>query len=130
MTNSWKNTYGDAFVGYDDFTNGTLIAQELKNLDIKGNVVLLHGDKSSGIEKDHRRRKIHTGSAGCRDRDGAVLPELGVRKQRWAMRRTRLRNKNNDIAAFVCMNDGIASGTIQALKRLAWMASGSYRYGL
>ncbi|MCU6732571.1 substrate-binding domain-containing protein [Diplocloster agilis] len=112
-----ENTYGDAFVGYDDFTNGTLIAQELKNLDIKGNVVLLHGDKSSGIEK-------------IIDGEKSILDQLDVEIvmeqycQNWGAEaalgyaQNALAEQNNDIAAFVCMNDGIASGTIQALEEV------------
>lgn len=112
-----ENTYGDAFVGYSDYSNGTLIAQILADKDVSGNVVLLHGDKSSGIEKIIEGEK-------------SILEELDVEIvmeqycTNWGAEaalgyaQNALAEQNNDIAAFVCMNDGIASGTIQALEEV------------
>lgn len=112
-----ENTYGDAFVGYADFTNGSLIASALKDINVSGNVVLLHGDKSSGIEHIIEGEKT-------------VLDELDVDIvmeqycQNWGAEaalgyaQNALAEHDNDIAAFVCMNDGIASGAIQALEEV------------
>ena len=112
-----ENTYGDAFVGYSDYSNGTLIAQVLADKEVSGKVVLLHGDKSSGIEKIIEGEK-------------SVLDELDVEIvmeqycTNWGAEaalgyaQNALAEQNNDIAAFVCMNDGIASGTIQALEEV------------
>ncbi|TQI67055.1 substrate-binding domain-containing protein [Clostridium sp. KNHs216] len=108
------NSYGDAFVGYDDFSNGSLIAQVLDTLKVSGNVVLLNGDKTSGIESVIEGEK-------------SVLSKLDVKIvmeqycQNWAAENSlgyaqnALSQYKNNIAAFVCMNDGIASGAIQAL---------------
>lgn len=112
-----ENTYGDAFVGYDDYTNGSLIAQALADLQIEGKVVMLHGDASSGIEKIIEGEK-------------SVLDGLNVEIvmeqycQNWGAEaalgyaQNALAEYNNDIAAFVCMNDGIASGAIQAMEEV------------
>ena len=102
-----ENTYGDAFVGYADFTNGSLIASALKDINVSGNVVLLHGDKSSGIEHIIEGEKT-------------VLDELDVDIvmeqycQNWGAEAALGYAQN----AFVCMNDGIASGAIQALEEV------------
>lgn len=112
-----QNTYGDAFVGYEDYTNGTLIAQVLEDLQVSGNVVLLHGDKASGVENIIEGEK-------------SVLENLDVNIvmeqycQNWGAEaalgyaQNALAENDNDIAAFVCMNDGIASGAIQALEEV------------
>lgn len=112
-----ENTYGDVFVGYSDFSNGTLIAQVLDDLSVSGNVVLLHGDKASGVEN-------------IIDGEKSVLENLDVEIvmeqycQNWGAEaalgyaQNALAENDNDIAAFVCMNDGIASGTIQALEEV------------
>ena len=112
-----ENTYGDAFVGYEDFTNGSLIAQVLSDLQVSGNVVLLHGDKSSGIEH------IIEGEKSVLDKlDVEIVMEQYCTN--WGAEaalgyaQNALAENNNDIAAFVCMNDGIASGTIQALEEV------------
>lgn len=112
-----ENTYGDAFVGYSDFTNGTLIASALKDINVSGNVVLLHGDKSSGIE-----HIIEGEKSVLDDLDVDIVMEQYC--QNWGAEaalgyaQNALAEHDNDIAAFVCMNDGIASGAIQALEEV------------
>lgn len=110
-----ENTYADAFVGYDDYTNGQNIASVLADLNVSGNVVLLHGDKTSGIEQ------IVAGEKGVLENlDVNIVMEQYC--QNWAAEnalgyaQNALAEHNNDIQAFVCMNDGIAAGTIQALE--------------
>lgn len=110
-----ENTYADAFVGYDDFTNGQNIATILKEMNVSGNVVQLHGDKANGI-------------GAIVEGENDILEDLDVEVvmeqycQNWAAEnalgyaQNALAEHDNDIAAFVCMNDGIASGTIQALE--------------
>ena len=110
-----QNSYADVFVGYDDFSNGSMIASVLEDLNVSGNVVLLHGDKANGIEN-------------IVDGEKSVLEKLDVNIameqycQNWAAEnalgyaQNALADLDNDVAAFVCMNDGIASGTIQALE--------------
>ena len=112
-----ENTYGDAFVGYSDYSNGTLIAQILADKEVSGKVVLLHGDKSSGIEKIIEGEK-------------SILEDLEVdivmeqyctnwgAEAALGYAQNALAEQKNDIAAFVCMNDGIASGAIQALEEV------------
>lgn len=112
-----QNTYGDVFVGYDDYTNGTLIASELENLGVSGNVVMLHGDKTSGVEKIIEGEK-----SVLENLDVDIVMEQYC--QNWGAEaavgyaQNALAEYDNDIAAFVCMNDGIASGTIQALEEV------------
>jgi D-xylose transport system substrate-binding protein len=55
--NPVSNAYGDAFVGYEDYTNGRAIASICEVLDVKGNVALLHGDKASSVEELVRGEK-------------------------------------------------------------------------
>lgn len=112
-----ENTYGDAFVGYSDYSNGTLIAQILADKDVSGKVVLLHGDKSSGIEKIIEGEK-----SILEDLDVEIVMEQYCTN--WGAEaalgyaQNALAEQNNDITAFVCMNDGIASGAIQALEEV------------
>ena len=112
-----QNAYGDAFVGYEDYTNGTLIAQVCKEKNISGKVVMLHGDKASSIDNIVEGEK-----AELEGLDIEIVMEQYC--QNWAAEnglsyaQNALAQFNNDIAAFICMNDGIASGAIQALEEV------------
>lgn len=112
-----ENTYGDVFVGYSDYANGTLIAQILKDKNVSGKVVMLHGDKSSGIESI-----IEGESSVLEGLDVEIVMQQYCTN--WGAEaalgyaQNALAEQNNDIAAFVCMNDGIASGAIQALEEV------------
>lgn len=115
--NPLSNAYGDAFVGYEDFTNGTLIASILADKGVTGKVALLHGDMTSGIDLIVEGEK-----SVLKDLDVEIVYEQYC--QNWAAEnglanaQNCLAEFNNDIAAFVCMNDGIASGAIQALEEV------------
>lgn len=114
--NQLDNCYGDVFVGYNDFTQGGLIAQILVDQNVSGNIVMLHGDQSSSISRivDGEKDKI----SGL---DVNIVMEQYC--QNWAAENALAYAQNalaqyDDITAFVCMNDGIASGTIQALEEV------------
>lgn len=112
-----QNSYGDAFVGYDDFDNGVMIASPLEILNVTGNVVLLHGDKASGMEK------VIDGEKSVLDKLD-VNVEMELYCQNWTEENAyicaqeTLKEYNNTIAAFVCMNDNIASGALKALEEV------------
>lgn len=114
--NQLDNCYGDVFVGYNDFTQGGLIAQILVDQNVSGNIVMLHGDQASSIARivDGEKDKI----SGL---DVEIVMEQYC--QNWAAENALAYAQNalaqyTDITAFVCMNDGIASGTIQALEEV------------
>lgn len=110
-----QNSYGDVFVGYDDFDNGAIIASPLQALNIAGNIVLLHGDKASGMDE-----LINGEKSVLAELDVNIAMELYC--QNWAEEnafscaKKALAEMGSDISAFICMNDGIASGAVQALK--------------
>lgn len=112
-----QNSYGDAFIGYDDFDNGVMIASPLEILNVTGNVVLLHGDKASGMEK------VIDGEKSVLDKLD-VNVEMELYCQNWTEENAyicaqeTLKEYNNTIAAFVCMNDNIASGALKALEEV------------
>ena len=110
-----QNSYGDVFVGYDDFSNGVMIASPLEMFNVTGNVVLLQGDKASGMEE------LISGEKAVLDElDVTVVRELYC--QNWAEEnafscaKSALADLNNDVDAFVCMNDRIAAGAVAALE--------------
>lgn len=115
--NPLENSYGDAFVGYRDEQNGEMIASIIKDRNVSGNVALLHGDETSGISL-------------LVDGEKGVLSDCPVEivfeqycvnwgaEAALAHAQNALTLHNNEIAAFVCMNDGIASGAIQALEEV------------
>lgn len=110
-----QNSYGDVFVGYDDYDNGVMIASPLETLNVTGNVVLLNGDKASGMEK------VINGEKSVLDKlDVNVAMELycqnWTEENAYICAQEALKEYNNDIAAFVCMNDTIASGAVKALE--------------
>lgn len=115
--NPLENSYADAFVGYRDETNGELIASIVRDLDVSGNVALLHGDESSGISLLVEGEKEVL--AEC---DVDIVFEQYCLN--WGAEAAMANTQNaltlftNDIQAFVCMNDGIASGTIKALEEV------------
>lgn len=115
--NPLSNAYGDAFVGYEDFSNGQKIASILADKGVTGKIALLHGDMTSGINLI---------VDGEKDVLGGLDVEIVFEQycQNWSAE-NGLANAQNclaeygeEIKAFVCMNDGIASGAIQALEEV------------
>jgi D-xylose transport system substrate-binding protein len=117
----FDNAYCDVFVGYDTYLNGRMIARVAAEEKRPGNYVFLYGDKSAGSAvvllsngmKDELKPLFDSGSAQmvmeqyCKE----WKAEEGL-----AYAENVLSQYNNNIAAFICMNDGIASGAIQALE--------------
>lgn len=115
--NPLENSYGDAFVGYRDEQNGEMIASIVRDLGVTGNVALLHGDESSGISL-----LVEGEKSVLAERDVEIVFEQYCvnwgAEAALAHAQNALTLHNNDIQAFVCMNDGIASGAIQALEEV------------
>jgi D-xylose transport system substrate-binding protein len=117
----FDNAYCDVFVGYDTYLNGRMIARAIAEEKRPGNYVFLYGDQASGAAivllsngmKDEMKPFFDSGSAQmvmeqyCKD----WKAEEGL-----AYAENVLSQYNNNITAFICMNDGIASGAIQALE--------------
>jgi D-xylose transport system substrate-binding protein len=117
----FDNAYCDVFVGYDSYLNGSMIARVAAEEKRPGNYVFLYGDRASGAAivllsngmKDELKPLFDSGSAQmvmeqyCKE----WKAEEGL-----AYAENVLSQYNNDITAFICMNDGIASGAIRALE--------------
>lgn len=115
---SYVDACADAYVGYSFFTNGQKMAQPAMDAGITGNVVLLYGDATGG-------KSLVECVDGMNDIVGQMEGVNVVMEQyvdKWSPDVARgyaenaLAQNNNDIQAFICMNDGIASGCIQALE--------------
>lgn len=115
--NPLENSAGDAFVGYRDETNGELIASIVKDLGVEGNVALLHGDETSGISLLVKGEKEVLAECPVEIVFEQYCLNWGA-EAALAHAQNALTLHDNDIQAFVCMNDGIASGTIQALEEV------------
>ena len=112
-----ENSGGDAFVGYRDETNGELIASTIRDLNVSGNVALLHGDETSGISLLVKGEKDVLADCDVEIVFEQYCLNWGA-EAALAHAQNALTLQNNDIQAFVCMNDGIASGAIQALEEV------------
>ncbi|MFV0527452.1 MAG: substrate-binding domain-containing protein [Lachnospiraceae bacterium] len=116
-----SDCYLDAAVKYDDTRNGELIASAVAEQVTEGNYVVLNGDKSSGASVV----MLHEGmvsqiqdyvDAG----DVTIVADQYCKEwkaeEAMAYMENVLSENNNDIVAVLAMNDGIASGAIQALE--------------
>ena len=115
------NAYSTVFVGYKNEKIGTDIASKIAEMNIDGNYVFLYGDRASG-------QNIIDISEGMKllfaDRiaDGRVNIVMEQFCREWkaeegqAHMENALSANNNNIQAVLAMNDGIASGAINALE--------------
>lgn len=110
------NAYADAFVGSKDIPLGEQIAQIAADKKVSGNVVILAGDLASGSVPD-----LTTGMENAiKDLDVTIVMEQNCKEWKaeegLAYTENAISQYGDDIAAVLCMNDGIASGAIQALE--------------
>lgn len=111
------NAYADAYVGTSDVPLGHAIAKILVDENVSGNVVILSGDQASG-------QCIPDMFTGMTEEIAELDVEVVMHQycKEWkseealAYTENALSQYNNDIAAIIANNDGIASGAIQALE--------------
>jgi len=115
-----ENAWCDSYVGYDAYSIGRQIASVASEKQVPGNYAFLLGDKAAGTAVnlmtqgfyDELDPMIESGKA-------KVVMEQNCKEWKaeegLAYAENALSANNNEIAGFICMNDGIASGAIQAL---------------
>ncbi|MDC7288441.1 substrate-binding domain-containing protein [Blautia schinkii] len=116
-----SNTWIDAYVGYDPYEVGLAISEAVLQEAKPGNYAFLYGDKGSGLT-------VNQFAQGMKD---TLQPLFDEGKAEMVMEQyctgwkpenamahveNLISNYGTDIAAVVCMNDGTASGAIQALE--------------
>lgn len=112
--------WNDAMVGYDSFEIGRQIAGYVAELKKPGNYIFLYGDASSGESVQNMVGGFHDVFDDFLSQDGNKLVMEQYCKD-WAASEGMAYVENalsvtgNDITGVICMNDGIASGAIQAL---------------
>lgn len=118
---NFSNTWMDAKVGYDPYDVGLGITKAVADAGVAGNYAFLYGDKGSGLTvsqfaqgmQDRLKELLDNGTAVnvmeqyCTD----WKPENAM-----AHAENLISNYGDDIAVVCCMNDGTASGAIQALE--------------
>ena len=112
--------YADVYIGFDNFTQGVSIVEVLSDMNVDGNYVFLHGDKAGDTtativngEKSVLQERIDSGAIN-------IVAEQWCKDWKAEEAQAHMENalsaNSNNIQAVVCMNDGIASGTINALQ--------------
>lgn len=115
---SYVDAYADAYVGYSFYECGRKMAQPALDEGVTGNIVLLYGDPTGG----QSMVEYVNGIKDVVDEMEDVNVVMEQYCESWAADVARgyaenaLAQNNNDINAFICANDGIASGVIQALE--------------
>lgn len=113
--------WNDAYVGYDSYEIGKQIASYVASLEAPGNYVFLYGDASSGAAVENQKQGFFDAFGDFFEQDGNELVMEQYCKE-WAASEGMSYTENalsmtgNDITGVICMNDGIASGAIQALE--------------
>lgn len=116
-----SDCYLDGAVKYDDTRNGELIASAVAGMVQEGNYVVLNGDKASGASVVMLHDGMLSQIQSYVD-SGAVKVVADQYCKEWkaeeamAYMENILSENNNKIAGVLAMNDGIASGAIQALE--------------
>lgn len=116
-----SNTWCDAYVGYDPYQVGLAISSQACKEARKGNYVFLYGDKGSGITVTQFATGMKDALKPLFD-DGTATMVMEQYCTDWKAENAMAHVENalstygNDIAAVICMNDGTASGAIQALE--------------
>lgn len=114
------NAYCDVFIGYENIQTGNDIAKAVAALDVDGNYVFLYGDQSGGdniIEMSEGMKALFQEKID----DGRITIVSEQFCKEWKAEEGQAHMENalsangNDIQAVICMNDGIASGAINAL---------------
>lgn len=112
--------WNDAMVGYDSFEIGRQISSYVADLKKPGNYIFLYGDASSGESVQNMVKGFHDVFDDFLAEDGNKLVMEQYCKD-WAASEGMAYVENalsvtgNDITGVICMNDGIASGAVQAL---------------
>ncbi len=116
-----SDCYLDASIKYDDVRNGELIASAVAEQVKKGKYVILNGDKSSGSSVVMLHEGMLSQIQDYVDAGDVTIVTDQYCKE-WkseealAYMENALSANDNDIQAVLAMNDGIASGAIQALE--------------
>lgn len=112
--------WNDAMVGYDSYEVGRQIASHVASLKEPGNYVFLYGDAAAGEAVENMIEGFHDEFGDFFDQDGNEIVMEQYCKE-WAASEAMAYVENalsvtdNNITGVICMNDGIASGAIQAL---------------
>ena len=113
--------WNDAMVGYDSYEVGRQIASYVASLKEPGNYVFLYGDAAAGEAVENQIKGFHDEFGDFFEKDGNKLVMEQYCKE-WAASEAMACVENalsitgNKITGVICMNDGIASGAIQALE--------------
>ena len=116
-----ENAWCDSYVGYSAYEIGRQIASIAVEKNVPGNYAYLLGDKAAGTAVSLMTQGFYDEMAPMIDSGDAVIV-MEQNCKEWkaeeglAYAENALSANNNEIAGFICMNDGIASGAIQALE--------------
>lgn len=122
----------DAFVGRDDESVGVALAQAAVHAQPKGNYVLCFGDQGTSVARDKAKGNLKVLDPYVKSGDIKIVAQQFIKG--WSPSLARqvvtqaLTGHNNQIAAVVCSNDGMAYGAIQALQA-AGLAGKTYVTG-
>ena len=107
-------------VTYDPYIIGRTMAQEAVNAGIRGNYVILGGDNTNTLVYEFTRGKMDVLQPYIDSGEITIVMEQYC--LRWSPEQglmhaeNALTVNNNDIQAFLCANDNIAAGAVQALE--------------
>lgn len=116
-----EGVHYDAFVGYSAYDIGYSFSQMAVDAGVtKGNFVFLYGDSQSGTAVELMKQGMWDCLQSYIDA-GDITVVMDQYCKNWSAEQGLAHTENaistygEDIAAIICMNDGIASGAVQAL---------------
>lgn len=115
------NTWADAKIGYDFYQLGYANASAVAAQKVPGNYVFIYGEKSAGEPVQRMKQGMNDCLQPLFD-EGNAAKVFEQYTTDWKAENAMAHVENaistygEDITAVICMNDGMASGAVQALK--------------